>query len=177
MSGEIYAAQVLTGQEERYIKRFRRLHITHDKKIEIYYPKRELEERKGGAVRRINKGIFTGYIFIRIEEEDIKEYQKEFRETEGFLKFLKANSDITPLRGRDKELIYRFISFPNAAVEISTVYFNEKDRIEVISGGLKGMEGDIVGVNRRKGRAKVRFTIFNEDVYVDFSIKEIRHGR
>jgi transcriptional antiterminator NusG len=176
MNKEIYAAQVLTGQEDKYINRFRRLRRGFDK-IKIYYPKREMEERKGGKVRKVNKGIFTGYIFIQVtEEEDIRKYQREFRETEGFLKFLKTNSDISPLRGRDKELIQRFIAFPEAMVESSIVYFNERDRIEVISGGLKGMEGDIVSVNRRKGRARVRFTLFNEEVCVDFSIKEIKHG-
>jgi transcriptional antiterminator NusG len=174
MNREIYAARVMTGREDEYIKRFRRLHIGLDK-IGIYYPKRELTERKGGKVKRVNKGIFTGYIFIQTpEEEDIKNYRKEFRGTEGFLKFLRANNNIRALDGRDRELVQRLISFPNAAAEETVVYFNKEDRIEAVSGGLKGMEGWIAGVNRRKGRARVRFTLFNEDVYVDFSIREIR---
>jgi transcriptional antiterminator NusG len=175
MNSEIYAAQVLTGQEDKYIKRFRRLRGEFEK-IKIYYPKRELEERKGGGTLKKEKGIFTGYIFIQIAEEEIKHYQNIFRETEGFIRFLKSNSDIRPLGGSDREIVCALITFPNAAIGSSAVYFNEKDRIEVVNGGLRGMEGDIVSVNRRKGRARVRFTLFNKDVYVDFSIKEIRRG-
>ncbi|MDR1362656.1 MAG: antitermination protein NusG [Spirochaetaceae bacterium] len=174
MDREIYAAQVLTGREDKYINSFRRLRGDFDN-VEIYYPKRELEERKRGETRRVKKGIFSGYLFIKIPEGDIKNYQQAFRETEGFLRFLKANNNITPLKGRDKELIQKFINFPNATIENSIVYFNEKDRIEVISGVLKGMEGDISSVNRRKGRARISLKLFNENVYVDFSIKEIKH--
>jgi transcriptional antiterminator NusG len=174
MGKEIYAAQVMTGLEDKYINRFRRLNGGLDE-IEIYYPKRELEERKGGMVKMVQKGVFTGYIFIQIpEKEGIRNYKSAFRGTEGFIRFLRTNADIRALSGLDREIALRFISFPNAVAESSVVYFNEKDRIEVISGGLKGMEGDIVSVNRRKGRAKARFTLFNKEVYTDFSIKEIK---
>jgi transcriptional antiterminator NusG len=175
-TGEIYAAQVMTGYEEKYISRFRRL-FPELNAIEIYYPKRELEERKGGKINKVQRGIFSGYIFIRAEEEELKEHQREFRGTEKFVRFLRTNSDIRALKGRDKELAAKFINLPDAVAETSTVYFSERDRVEVISGALKGMEGEITKIDRRKGRARVNLKLFNKDMYIDFSIKEIRQGQ
>jgi transcriptional antiterminator NusG len=172
-SQKLYAAQVLTGQEEKFINRFSRLHRGNEN-IFLYFPKRELEERKGGRVRKITKAVFSGYIFISVSGDDsIHRYGRLLRQTEGFFKFLKTNSEITELSGRDKEIVMTFLSLPDETVGASTVYFNEHDKIVVVNGVLKGLEGQIVKVNRRKGRAKVRVKFFNDDMLIDFPIKEL----
>jgi transcriptional antiterminator NusG len=51
------------------------------------------------------------------------------------------------------------------------VRFNENDRIEVIDGPLAGMEGRIVRVDRRKGRARVKLDLYDDSFAIDLGIE------
>ncbi len=50
------------------------------------------------------------------------------------------------------------------------------DRIKVVSGPLKNLEGQIVRVDRRKGRARVRLTLFGEPKEIDFGIEVLEQA-
>ena len=49
----------------------------------------------------------------------------------------------------------------------SKVIYNEDDRIVVIDGPMKGFEGQIVKVDRRKRRAKIRLSLHNNAYLID----------
>ncbi|MCX7031488.1 MAG: KOW motif-containing protein, partial [Spirochaetes bacterium] len=53
----------------------------------------------------------------------------------------------------------------------SVVTFDENRRIRVVSGPLQGLEGSIVKVDRRKGRAKVRLDIYADAFEIDFGFE------
>ena len=53
-------------------------------------------------------------------------------------------------------------------MEKSKVIFDENKRIRVIHGALKGLEGKIVKVDRRKQRAKVALTLYEDSFLIDF---------
>ncbi|HTP60018.1 MAG TPA: KOW motif-containing protein, partial [Spirochaetia bacterium] len=53
-------------------------------------------------------------------------------------------------------------------VDKSMVYFDQDRRIRVVSGPLKGLEGRIVRVDRRKGRARVRLELYQDSFEIDF---------
>ena len=72
----------------------------------------------------------------------------------GFVRFLPSNEALAPLEPKDQELLSHFLSF-GEIVQKSAAYFDENKRIRVISGPLKNLEGLIVRVDRRKGRARV----------------------
>ena len=84
----------------------------------------------------------------------------------GFIRFLENNQNIRPLGGRDRELLLHFIRF-GEVVERSTVTFDENRRIHVVNGPLKGLEGLIVKVDKRKGRAKIRLDMYKDSFLVD----------
>jgi transcriptional antiterminator NusG len=56
---------------------------------------------------------------------------------------------------------------------VSKVRFDEKNRIVVIDGVMKGLEGNIVKVDRRKGRAKIRLDIYDNSFLIDLSFEAI----
>jgi transcriptional antiterminator NusG len=58
-------------------------------------------------------------------------------------------------------------------VEKSAAYFDENRRIRVISGPLKNLEGMIVRVDRRKGRARVRLEMYEDSFEVDFGFEAL----
>ena len=167
-----FAIQVKTRSEQKYIQLFKSLYpeIT----LTLHFPQRQLNIKKGGQIKPANLAVFPGYIFIEAESDsEIKACQWEFRRTEGFYRFLKSNRDITPLSNRDLELVLHFINNPGSA-GVSRVYFNEKSRVIVVDGPLSGLEGRIVKVDKRKGRAKIKLDLFDDSFTIDLAFEVIR---
>jgi transcriptional antiterminator NusG len=140
----------------------------------IHFPQRQLNIRKGGVRKIANLAVFPGYIFV--ETDDILSFQKELKSTEGFRRFLKSNKEITPLSSRDLELVLHFIDNKNPAV-LSKVYFNENSRIVVLEGPLVGLEGRILKVDKRKGRAKIKLDLYDDSFLIDLAFEVISPER
>jgi transcriptional antiterminator NusG len=167
-----YAVQVKTRAEEKYIKLFRSLHP--EIPVEIYFPKRTLDIRRQGLIVQTTRGIFPGYIFVELDEgENIVDYQWHFRKTDGFFRFLESNQNILALEGRDLNLVLHFIKKVGPVAGKSQVYFDENSRIVVVGGPLKGLEGNIIKVDKRKGRAKIRLDLYNEFFAIDLAFEYI----
>ena len=167
-----YAVQVKTRSENKFIKLFRALHpeIT----FPIHFPQRQLDIRRAGKIRPSLSAVFPGYIFIEAAcDEEITERQWEFRRTEGFYRFLKSNQEITPLADRDLELALHFINKAGPVAGRSKVYFNENSRIVVVEGPMAGLEGRIVKVDKRKGRAKINLDLCNDSFTIDLAFEVI----
>ncbi|MDR2842748.1 MAG: antiterminator LoaP [Spirochaetaceae bacterium] len=167
-----YAAQVKTLFEEKYIDLFKYLHSKIP--VVFYFPKRELIERHCG--KRLHKilPLFPGYIFIETQDDfKIQDYIMHFRRIKGFFRFLRSNVEIQQIRGNDLEIIKHFIEKPAATSEISTVYFNQNDEIVVVKGALSGLEGRIVKIDKRKGRAKIKLGLCGESYTVDLGFETI----
>ncbi|MDR2363855.1 MAG: antiterminator LoaP [Spirochaetaceae bacterium] len=167
-----YAAQVRTRAEEKYIKLLKRLHP--EIPAVIHAPKRTLDIRRRGAVVQTTKSIFPGYIFIELNEgENIIDYQWSFRKTAGFFRFLESNQNILALEDRDLRLVLHFIKKIGPVAGKSRVYFDENSRIVVVDGPLKGLEGNIIKVDKRKGRAKIKLDLYHESFAIDLAFEYI----
>ena len=59
----------------------------------------------------------------------------------------------------------------------SLVKFDENDRIVVVEGPLKGIEGNIIKVDRRKQRAKIRVAFGGSSHTMDLSFEDISKQR
>jgi transcriptional antiterminator NusG len=167
-----YAIQVRARTENKFIKLFRALHP--EISFPIHFPQRRLDIRKSGRIKTSLSAVFPGYIFIEAEsDEEILACQWEFRRTQGFFRFLKSNQEITPLADRDLELVLHFIKNSGPVAGRSKVYFNENSRIVVVEGPLMGLEGRIIKVDRRKGRAKIKLDLYNDSFAVDLAFEVI----
>jgi transcriptional antiterminator NusG len=167
-----YTAQVKTRAEKKYIRLFKSLHPQVP--VEIYFPKRALDIRRKGVISHTTKSIFPGYVFIELEDtERISDYLWYFRKTDGFFRFLESNQNILALGGGDLTLILHFIKKVGPVAGKSRVYFDENSRIVVIEGPLKGLEGNIIKVDKRKGRAKLKLDLYNESFTIDLAFEYI----
>jgi transcription termination/antitermination protein NusG len=170
-----YAIQVFTGQEDDFTR------LLHPRLLDrqVYVPKRVLDIRRRGKVKRESSPVFPGYAFIESEDilKDLDAYWAA-RRTPGFVRFLGDNVSPTALTDKDLNLLRHFISFGEYA-DTSKVTFDENDRIVVLEGPLKGLEGRIVKVNRRKGRAKVALDMCNAGFLIDFgftAVERVKDG-
>ncbi|MDR1105337.1 MAG: antiterminator LoaP [Treponema sp.] len=167
-----YALQVKTRGEEKYIRLFRALHpnIT----IPFYFPRREIDIRRKGKIIRSTTAIFPGYIFAELDSgDDIMKYQWSMRRTDGFFRFLRSNRNISALADRDLELVLHFIKKTGTVAGKSKAYFDENSRIVVTEGPLMGLEGMIIKVDKRKGRAKIKLDLYDDSFSVDLAFETI----
>lgn len=162
--------QVKTRGEEKYISLFRALHPGCEARI--YFPKRSLTIRRRGVMVQTTPAVFPGYIFLELDgEEAILRYYWLFRKISGFYRFLKSNRNIQPLEGRDLETALHFIKKTGPLAGISRVYFDENSRIVVVDGPLAGLEGNIVKVDKRKGRAKIKLDLYKDSFTIDLGFE------
>ena len=168
-----YVIQVRTGGEDKYLKLARRAIQTAGIDANdigtLLWPRRRLRIRKKGIERDSLASIFPGYIFLETDDLETSAYWL-LKRVSGFYKFLKDNHHIEPLGGEDRELLMHFLAF-GEVVEKSRAYFDENKRIKIVDGALRGMEGRIVKVDRRKKRAKVLLNLYQNSFFIDFGFE------
>ena len=167
-----YALQVKSRSENKFISLFKALHP--DISLPLYFPQRRIDIRRKGVIRQSTAAVFPGYVFIEAaSDEEILARQWDFRRTSGFYRFLRSNQEITPLADRDLELALHFIKKVGPVAGISRVYFNENSRIVVLEGPLMGLEGKIIKVDKRKGRAKIKLDLYDDSFAIDLAFEVI----
>ena len=164
-----FVLQVQTGGEDKFLRHLDRRYP--DLRPQFFWPRRSLRIKRKGVWRNSLAPIFPGYLFLRTGEVDPGLFQT-VRRIPGFYRFLDSNQNIVPLGPDDTELIRHFLSF-GEVVDRSLAYFDENRRIRIVSGPLKGLEGKIVKVDRRKGRAKVALELYKESFQIDFGYESL----
>ena len=159
-----FVIQVRTGKEQQYIKQADKILQAPDQ--QLFWPRRALRIRRQGKWKDSVAAIFPGYLFLQAESITPPLYTA-LRRISGFQRYLKDNQHIEPLNARDREILLHFLSY-GEIVQRSSVYFDKDNRIRVISGPLKGMEGLVVKVDRRKGRARIRLELYEDSFLIDF---------
>ena len=164
-----FAVQVWTGNEARFLALAER--TLSGTESRLLWPRRSLRIRRAGVWRDSVSPIFPSYVFLQAAGVDPDLYAA-VRRTPGFVRFLPSNEGLAPLEQKDQTLLSHFLSF-GEVVEKSAAYFDENRRIRVISGPLKNLEGMIVKVDRRKGRARVRLEMYEDSFEVDFGFEAL----
>ncbi len=164
-----YAIQVRSQTEARYVGMARKRSANIGENL--FFLRRSLRVKKGGKWHEQTAPIFSGYVFIQVDLLD-PDTGATLRSLPGFIRFLPANDRIQPLDSRDEAMLRHFLSF-GEVVRKSVVAFDENHRIKVISGPLKGLDGRIVKVDRRKQRARVRLELYQETFEIDFGFQAL----
>ncbi len=164
-----FVVQVKTSEEEKYRTIARQ--ALADSHVRLVYPQRRLRQLRRGRWKDVLKPLYPGYVFLEGEEIATEDYWS-LRRVPGFLRFLETNTNIRPVEGSDRELLLHFLRF-GEIVEKSKVQFGADSRIRVLEGPLAGLEGRIVKVDKRKGRAKVRLDLYKSSFPVDLGFEII----
>ena len=157
------------AQQEDRIKRL--LEIQVGDQFQYVVPKRTLRERKDGQWRQVERKLFPGYILINGILTAAAYHQ--MKKVPDILRFLKDESTVLTLRENELKVLKSLLNPKDDTVGISTL-FKERDKIQVVSGPLLGLEGLIVSVNPRKGRAKVRLSLASQDKVVELGVEMVQ---
>lgn len=167
ISKRCYVIRVMTGREKKYISCIDREKSQLNGRL--IWPRRSLLIRKAGVKTEKISSLYPGYLFWETSEltdESIMILKK----AAGFIKFLKSNHEIIPIKKEERYLLHNLIA-ENEVIRQSKVVFDENNRIVVIDGPMKGMEGSIVKVDRRKSRAKVLLAFHGKNFPVDLGFE------
>jgi transcriptional antiterminator NusG len=164
-----FVIQVRTGKEQQYIKQADM--VLQAPAQRLFWPRRALRIRRQGEWKDSVAAIFPGYLFLQAESIPPPLFGA-LKRISGFLRYLKDNQHLEPLNPRDREILLHFLSY-GEVVQRSRVYFDQDNRIRVISGPLKGMEGRVVKVDRRKGRARIRLELYEDSFLIDFGFDSL----
>ncbi len=162
-----YVLLVETGKEILIKKELDEILINET----VLLPQRELFIKKFGKVKLKTVPLFSGYIFLKVKEIT-PELLDIVRNIKGIYRILNSNSDMVSLSDKDIKQLGSFLKKGYNAT-VSTVMFNQDDKIIVTEGPLKEFEGRIVKVDKRKKRAKVQLTLYNNKHLIDFSFLDL----
>jgi len=168
-----FIIQVQTRKEEEFLNFDRKKNINTE--ASLFLPRRKLRIRRKGKWIESISPIFPGYIFLKSDSVPYDIY-KTIKNFPGFIRFLNNNHNITPLVGTDKAIINHFINF-GEIVGKSFVCFDVNKKVQVISGPLKGLEGTIIKVDKRKRRIKVKLHFYKNLYPIDFSFEVVKNEK
>ncbi|HPE37357.1 MAG TPA: antiterminator LoaP [Spirochaetales bacterium] len=165
---EYFAIQVWTGKEDDFV---RSLALAMGVGSGAFVPKRALSIRRRGKILREERPLFPGYVFLPCDSDTFPVDKRwAIRSINHFLRFLPDSLAPRPIKEHDRAVLSHFISFGKCA-DTSKVIFDENERIVVLEGPLKGLEGLIVRVDKRKHRAKVRLDMCRDSFLVDLGFE------
>ena len=169
---DYYILQVATGHEATFIEKVQKLDPALAQKHNLIHLTRELTIRRQGEWLKEKQPTFPGYVIMQTTNTVDAKTVQDFKSIPYFYHFLKTNTEIIPMTGKDLDIIKHFLGLgPNLGT--SLVRFDENDRIVVIEGPLKGIEGSIIKVDKRKQRAKIRVDFQGSAHTIDLSFQDI----
>ncbi|PKL25446.1 MAG: hypothetical protein CVV47_05155 [Spirochaetae bacterium HGW-Spirochaetae-3] len=165
---DYYAVQVWTGKEDEFAERMASVPGMESRAL---VPKRSLPIKRGGKTRNEERPLFPGYVFLAVDSGELNREQRwALRSTRFYVRTLPSSTEPRPVKEKDRRLLAHFMSFGKVA-DISKVRFDEDDRIVVVEGPLKDLEGLIVKVDIRKRRAKIRLDMCENSFLVDLGFE------
>jgi transcription termination/antitermination protein NusG len=162
-----YALFVITGEEDRVKER---LHYSFSDHVKIVVPKRKLRERKDGKWRYTIRKLFPGYVLLN-GILDINMYYR-LKDVPGVIRTLRSDSEFQVIDRSEINVISRLIS-ENETIGISNLLVKD-GRIIITKGPLVSLEGRIVDINKRKGRAKVLLSFMGEPRMIELGVSVIQ---
>lgn len=124
---------------------------------EAFVPTAEFERKVRGEWTRLRRPLFPGYIVV--DTGDADRLRRVLFRVPEFTRLLRMGEQFTPLDELDRALITTYADKGTRCVGLSTAVM-EGDRVRVVSGPLRGREGDIKEVNRRSGIALLEVQMF-----------------
>ena len=169
---QYYIIQVATGREQFFVENVKKFAPQLVEKHNFIYLTRELTIRRQGKILHELQPMFPSYIIVQTTNEVDSFTLAALKKVPDFYHFLNSNTDIVALYDRDLQIIQHFLGLGPKNGQ-SLVRFDDNDRIVVIEGPLKGLEGSIIKVYKRKQRAKICVDFGGTAHTMDLSFEDI----
>lgn len=158
---------VLSGEEKKFKERALGELKEKYPSMELYFFERKLFTKKRGW---FDAPLFPGYLFLTIEELT-QDFFEAFRKIKGFCRILPENQCPLTIKGAVLDELKLFIS-KGEYWGVSKLSFSAGQTVKVVSGPLKGFEGNIVMVNKKRRQITVQSNITGSSVRFDLKYED-----
>lgn len=148
----MYVLQVKPGYEEAAVR------LINEKGYTAMCPTEEMYIRFRGKWHKRLKLVFTQYIFVECELDEEVYYQ--IKSVFGVIRFLGFGKP-EPLKADEQEHI-RLLWNKGKPIEASKVYTTSSGDRMVLSGILRNYQNNIISLDLRQRRAKIRVTLLGK---------------
>ncbi len=152
-----YAIWTSTGSERKLCSLINDC-VSHKLYDGCFVPVIEQNKKIKGVWKSTCKPLFPGYLFVKTDAERIDGFAEKLCRIEQFAVVLSSNGSFSPISDDDTYLIEN--AYNNDGVLGTSIGMIEGDRIEILSGPLKGNEGYIKQINRHKRTALIEIDMF-----------------
>ena len=162
-STDWYVVQVTVGQEEKMCARIMRAcrEAHADVPKECFSPSFTTRRKFKGEWKQVQKNLLPGYVIA--VTDDPAALQRLLWTIREFARVVKAGEAYAPLAKDDRIWIDENTRENERVIPLSVAY-KEGDKIVVESGPLKGREGAITRINRKKCLATIELHIGNSRI-------------
>lgn len=133
------------------------------KGIKAYCPRQLSEERHGGEWQRVERMLFSGYVFVEKDGISAEDWHV-IAACHGFVRFLSLCS----LSPTEDEYI-RALCNEDECIDVSRGYITD-GTLHITEGFLKKLEHKIIKYNRRGRRATADVTMYGKHYKVVLSV-------
>lgn len=161
---------VKTGEEEKFKEQaFARLQDAgSSEKNSLFFFKKQMQSRKNQSFL---EPLLPGYVFFETEKLS-REKIELLKTVKGFYHFLLTNEKPQELSGYDLDYFALFKK-SGEILGLSRATFDQNQRIMILEGPLKGLEGNIIRVNKRCKRVTVMIEMLGDLRKLDLSYNDV----
>ena len=157
-----YAVYVKSRSEKRVAKEFEALNINYYlplmKKLKVW------SDRK----KWIEEPLFRSYIFVYIEQKDYYKVLYTF----NVLKYISFEGRAVPIREQQINAIKYYLNEKDPE-NIDNQLWEEGKKVEVISGSMTGLQGELIEVNGKK-KVKVEIEAVGKSLVIQVPKNRLR---
>lgn len=169
-----YVLQVAAGTENRVEEQ---IHAMIEKRLygRCFHPMRHRKKRFGGEWREVHEKLFPGYVFIT--SDCVEDLYIELERVPMVTKLLgKDGEHFAALSDYEVEWLGQIMDLAEHDIEvpISRISVSEEDEVTILSGPLKGLEGQIKKINLHKRIAEVEVDFMNRKTIIYLGIEMVK---
>jgi transcriptional antiterminator RfaH len=136
--------------------------------VETYLPLQKTYRQWSDRKKLIEKPLLSSYVFVKVIPKEFPTVYK----TPGVVKFVSFEGQPVPIPQKQIDNL-RLLIDSNAKIEVSSEKFEKGDNVEVITGSLMGLTGELI---KAKGRKKVilRIEELKQNIIVTIPVTFLR---
>ena len=142
-----------------------------DDEFLVWFPMKEVKEKRAGKYETVDKPMFSGYLFMYWEGSDERKFPIfDLKRLPTVISILDYDDGSHALKGKDLEFA-RWLHMHGGYIRQSKVIYREGQRIQICDGPLKGFDGNVIKVDKHHKRIVLRFEIGGNVTDVSFSVE------